>query len=420
MEKRKVLLICHYSNEDLRSHIDQSPLRRANELRRFLKRPDVPNYDVAPWIETFIAGIIKHGNNLELHVMTSCVGMRYKRQDYQSNGVFYHIFNYDLPPFLKVLDKLCKFAEKTDYMIYRKTMSSIIKDVSPDLIVLSGAENPEYSYSVLDHLEIPSLIILQTLLSSPARIKLNVGSPYRRKIEQEIFKRCRFFTFMENDGLDIIKSFNPSAKCFDFEFSTLSPPNYDITEKQFDFVFVSGALYKFKGIEDAIKAFGLFCKKYPHTKMDIIGTCGASYKTELDSLIEVLGISDNVHFEGRYEDKNDMFRQVQKAKIVLLPGITAALNTTVREGMFMRLPIIQYETIASRRINKHKNCIMTAKMENIDDLAEKMIFLYENPDYAKQMADNGYEYANTHFTADAVGKLLVSQIYEVFNTIDDR
>ena len=63
---------------------------------------------------------------------------------------------------------------------------------------------------------------------------------------------------------------------------------------------------------------------------------------------------------------------------------------------------------------------MTAKMENIDDLAEKMIFLYENPDYAKQMADNGYEYANTHFTADAVGKLLVSQIYEVFNTIDDR
>ena len=420
MSKKKILLICHYSNEELRNHIDQTPLKRANLFRRFLGRPDVPNIDAAPWISTFIDGIKKYGEDLELHVMSSCVGMKYIYQDYSIDDVAYHIFNYDLPILYKATDKLFNIVQRLDYRIYRKRMSKIIERVKPDLIVLSGAENPEYSWSVLDHLEIPTFVILQTLLSSPRRIRLNVGTPYRRKIEQQIFANCQFFTFSEDGAYDVIKSLNKKAICFDFEFSTLPPPIYEGIKKQFDFVFVSGSLNKFKGIEDTIKAFGIFSKCHPNSTLDVIGFCWPDYQKYLDELVIESGVYGKVFFEGRFQEKNDMFKQVQKSKILVVPGITATLNTTVREGMFVGMPTIQYETSASLKINKKNFCLLAAKMEDFEDLAKKMIYLYENPEYACQMARNGMEYANNNFTTDAVGKMLVEQIYKVFKYIDNN
>lgn len=414
---KKVLLLCHYSNEQLREHIDQTPLKRANRLRRLLRRPDVPNVDAAPWITTFIDGINKFSDDIELHVVNSCVCMKYPRQDYCIDNVHYHIFNYDLPFLYKMADKCLNYSQRTDYRYYRKIISKIINDVSPNLIVLSGAENPEYGWGVIDHLEIPTFVILQTLLSSPKRIELNVGTPYRRSFEQLIFKTCKFFTTSEGGSVEIIKSFNQDAICFDFEFSTQMPPIYKV-DKKHDFVFVSGALTKFKGVEDTIRAFGKFVKKHPNTTLDIIGFCRQEYQNTLNQIVEESGTFGKVLFEGRYPNKNDMFKQVQCAHIMVVPGITATLNSTVREGMFMGMPIIQYETSATRKINKDKPCIVAAKMEDIDDLADKMLYLYNNPEYLMMIAKNGQEYANNHFTAEAVGKMLVEQIHEVFNLIE--
>lgn len=415
---KKVLLLCHFSNEELRSHIDQAPLKRANSIRRLLKRPDVPNVDAAPWVPTFVEGIRKFGKDVELHVVTSCVGMKYPRQDYMIGGVKYHIFNYDLPWLYKLCDKIFNITQQTHYRIYRKRISAIIRDVHPELIVLSGAENPEYSSAVLDHLNIPSFVILQTLLSSPKRIKLNVGTPYRRKMEQEIFTKCSFFTASEDGADAIIKRLNPNAICFDFEFSTLPPPIFTDIEKKYDFVFVSGALTKFKGVEDTIRAFGLFCKEYPHSTLDIIGFAREDYLTILYDIVKESNVEGKVFFEGRYPDKDDMFKQVQKARIMVVPGITATLNTTVREGMFMGMPVLQYETSVCKKINKEKPCLAVAKMEDISDLASQMKLLYENPVISKQMADNGQEYANRYFTAEAVGKMLANQIEQVFKIIE--
>ena len=113
-----------------------------------------------------------------------------------------------------------------------------------------------------------------------------------------------------------------------------------------------------------------------------------------------------------------MFKQVQKARIMVVPGITATLNTTVREGMFMGMPVLQYETSVCKKINKEKPCLAVAKMEDISDLASQMKLLYENPVISKQMADNGQEYANRYFTAEAVGKMLANQIEQVFKIIE--
>lgn len=415
---KKVLLLCHYSNEQLRNQIDQTPIKRANQIRRLLGKPDVFNQDAAPWIPTFIDGIKKFGDDIELHIVNSCVCMKYPRQDYCIDNVHYHIFNYDLPFFHKLADIIFHSSIKSDYKIYRKIISKIIADISPDLILLSGAENPEYGWPVIDHLDIPTFVILQTLLSSQQRMKLNVGNPYRRKFEQLIFTKCNYFTSSEDGSEEIIKSFNPNAVCFDFEFSTLPPPVFDGIEKEFDFVFVAGALTKFKGIEDTIKAFGILCKQYPNLTLDIIGLCNPMYRCYLNDLTKEFGIIDNIRFEGRIPKINDMFKQVQKARIMVVPGITAPLNTTVREGMFMGMPVIQYETSATRKINKDKLCILAAKMEDIDDLANKMLYLYNNLEYAMIMAKNGQEYANSHFTSYAVGKMLVDQIHEVFKLIE--
>ena len=105
--------------------------------------------------------------------------------------------------------------------------------------------------------------------------------------------------------------------------------------------------------------------------------------------------------------------EVMKARIAVLPGITAPFNSTVRETMFMGIPTIVYGNDVIDAINNEKMNLLTATKEDITDLGRKMLYALDHPELMEKMAERAKTYAQNHFSVEAVGKRLTVDLKSV-------
>ena len=414
MRSRIVLLAC-FSNKKIRESLTLGYSGANGFLRHILKKTGIANRDLSPWISDFIK-IFENHDEYEFHIVGLHTGMAQPLQEFVISGISYHFVNRELPLWIKICDKLFNYLELTKYKKYRKELSNIINELNPDLFILCGAENSDYSIASLN-VKCPQLVILQTLLNSDKRKQLGVGTPFRRKIEKRILTNAKFFAVSNKEEDQFINSINPSATCFPFVYPTATPPMFPVVKKEYDFVFFAAVLSRFKGTTDLVKAFSIVHKKYPALQLAIIGRTSDEYMSSLCRLIENGGISDNVSLIGSFPSHIEMFKAVQKARIAVLPGITAPLNTTVREAMLLGIPTIVYGNEVTSSINKDKVCLLEAKMENVEDLSDKMIYAFENKREMETIALNGKWYAESHFSTKSVEKNLLYIISSCLSTV---
>lgn len=83
--------------------------------------------------------------------------------------------------------------------------------------------------------------------------------------------------------------------------------------------------------------------------------------------------------------------------------------------MLMGLPTIAYETTATIEINKDSKCLLTAKMENVDDLAQNMLFALEHPTEVNNIALEGKKYADANYSNDSVCKELIDAAIAMYD-----
>ena len=406
MTKPKIAFLCHFSSEEIRKRLD---LNRYN-LRKFLyglKGGAAMYDDFAIWVSDYIAEFEKHPE-IEFHIVAPHYGMKKDLQEFEKNGIHYHFFRWNYGIVYSLIEKIFNLYERSNFKRNRKKMTGIIKKMDPDLVVLCGAENPYYSIGVLDIQDKPVYVILQTLLNDPARIEMGVGTPYKRKIELDIFSHAKYFCAYSEKAVAKIREQNANAVFLPARFPTHQPVVTIPPHKEYDFVFFARGVSKNKGIEDLLQALAIVKKNHSDVLLYVIGDCVVEYKRQLEELIEKLGVLDNVVFAGYFLNIQDTFNHVVKAKNVVVPGITAGLNSTVRESMFMGLPTICYETNMTKPINNEKTCLLTARMGDIGDLAKKMQYALEKQNEMEVIGTNGKDYANKTFSNEPIVNELLS------------
>lgn len=402
----KIVFLCHFSNSKVRDNLELKCLGIRNLINKLRGFPSLSYDDMAIWVSDYIQEFEKHPE-YEFHIVAPHKGMKKEFQSFEINSINYHFFKCDNNIISDWYNSRLSIEEKNNYKKNRTRINKIITGIHPDLVMLCGAENPYYSLGVLDINKTPVYVILQTLLNSPKRIEMGVGTPYRRKIEVDVLTHAHYFCASGEKTINKIQEFNPHAVMLPAKFPTHRPLIEKCETKDYDFVFFSRGISVEKGIEDLLKAMKIVAKKNERVSLNVIGACGSDYRKHLDAMIASLGIAQNVHFSGFYDRIDDMYANVLKAKAVVVPGITAGLNSTVREAMFMGLPTICYQTSSTDVINKEKICLLTASMGDIEDLAKQMFFTIDNPDRAIEIAANGKDYAEKEFGNKAiVDKLL--------------
>ena len=414
MDKIRIVYICHFSNGEIRSHLHLQTFWLGNLLRIMLRKPKLHFGDLAYWNVDFIKAF---GNipDFECHVISHHLGMKKKKQSFIEEGIHYVFLQEKENLHQKIWKTLTRSKNKEDILDHARNINKVIKEINPDIVVLCGAENPIYSGGALLVQDKPVFVILQTLLNDPMRIQAGIGSETRRQLENSVLRHADYYALFNLNEANYVRSVNPRSQCLRLMFPSSPILLPKSSNKDYDFVFFASGLSKYKGIEDALKAFAFVHKRHTEASFYVIGSCEDTYQAELLQIIDECEITNSVFFHGPFPTKQDVLTEVSRAKVAVLPGITAPLNSTVRETMFLGLPTIVYDNTVIQQINKNMDCLISAKKEDVEDLGMKMLYAYENTDVVSKFGENAKVYAYNTFSSEAISNILERDIHAIMD-----
>jgi glycosyltransferase involved in cell wall biosynthesis len=166
------------------------------------------------------------------------------------------------------------------------------------------------------------------------------------------------------------------------------------------------------GVDDLIKSFLIVHKKHQDYKLYLIGETPLLHDKNInDTLIADNHIDDYVIFTGKLS--YDQIPQVlTNAEILVLARpdnrqAKGGMPSKVGEYLYSGNPVVltRVGELASFLTDK-QNCIF-AEPGNIDDIAQKIMFLIDNPHYAAIVGANGRKLASDRFSKKAQSGLLL-------------
>ncbi|UOQ94423.1 glycosyltransferase [Halobacillus shinanisalinarum] len=161
-----------------------------------------------------------------------------------------------------------------------------------------------------------------------------------------------------------------------------------------------------KRVDHSIKAFKTVVEHVPDAKLEIWGT--GTEDEKLASLINELNLSNNVELKGYTHKPDEIY---QKALFSILTSKSEGFALSVLESMVNKTPVVSYNIKYGPSDLIQDN--VTGKLvedKDIDSLAQEMIYLFENPEEAKELGVKGSDYINRNFNKELYKEKFISSI----------
>lgn len=174
------------------------------------------------------------------------------------------------------------------------------------------------------------------------------------------------------------------------------------------YVLITGRLIACKGHSYLIKSWLVINKIYPELKLYIAGD--GEMRNSLEKEVIDLGLKDIVVFLGYLTDPHPI---VESCIFTAVCTNWEGFGLILLESWLHKKPIIAFDAPAMNEIiDDGENGLLT-KLNDVEDLASKIIFLYQNPELAKRYGENGYEKLNSYYTL----KRMTDETEEVYRLI---
>ena len=164
------------------------------------------------------------------------------------------------------------------------------------------------------------------------------------------------------------------------------------SENLFSIINIARITYQKKGQDILIKAL----KQCKAKGMNFVCRfVGGVYKYDMNSfeylkqLITDSDLTEEVSFLGNRDDVPELLAQ---ADLFVLPSRYEGLPISLLEAMAAKLPVIASNISGSSELIEHEKNGLLFESENDTDLSEKILFLYNNREEIKRLAQNGYEF----------------------------
>lgn len=388
----KIVLIAGFSNPEIREHLE---FRNDSRLYKLLIKTfgfpaRVGKFrDYGPWVPGIIAETEKH-RDIELHVVGHQIRLKRSIQTFQLRGVTYHFFPSEWTSLIRICGnyRLWKKLQRSTHYVRQ-----VVEEVKPDLIVLSGAENPATSIGILASDKYPRLCLCQTIYNNPERSQYSNPDSLKLEMEMDIFHHLNYFGVYSSMHYALLQKYRPEATIFKFGYpskGTLLEPSE--VKKEYDFVNFALMHGSRKGTPDSIQALAVVKKKYPDVTLNIVGGCDPKGMELLKKLVAELHLEKNVSFTPFFEKSSDLLLHVQKSRFAVLPCKLDHTSGTMTQSMQLGLPIVVYKTTGTPSFNREKQCALIAEKENVEQLAQHMMALMDNPELAETLRKNAREF----------------------------
>lgn len=404
----RVVLLCHYWSDEMAEMVGR---------KHYFQ-------ELSPWIQETLNGF-KNKNDVELHV----VAPNYASNTYLTcikDGIHFHFYHYSptwisvlAAPLIKLFVKhleTYKIAERlantlTGFKTPAKSASAIIREIDPDLIHLYGSENPDYSSSAVALMkDYPILLTIQgyAYLQTPDKFFLErMFYNYRVKFESYINNNVRYFTSISKRSVIEFMDSKPghfnSCEALYYVTAITKVPHLDasLIDKNFDLVYYA-RIDKNKGIEDLIDVVEYLCSKGRSLKTLVMGRGSEAYVVRLKEIIKDKSLDDIIEFAGFIEKHEDVYKLAAQAKLMVLPTHNDGIPNTVREAMFMKLPVVSNNVGGIPRFNENRHCIHLVELGDLEGLANGICKILDDVDYRDELVNNAYQEAHEEYSPEAV------------------
>jgi glycosyltransferase involved in cell wall biosynthesis len=190
------------------------------------------------------------------------------------------------------------------------------------------------------------------------------------------------------------------------------PQSLHLESKAFLILFVGemDLAHHYRRVDNLLRAVKLI--RDPLVHLLLVG--GGGNVPAYQKLAGQLGLDDQVHFFGRIEHR-DLAEYYACADVFVLPSsIQEAFPLVVLEAMACGLPVVASDLPGVRTLVT-KEVGFLVKPGDVEELAERIIWIRDNPGESKQMGERGHAIVSKTYSWTAIGKQLIDLYQQVIH-----
>jgi glycosyltransferase involved in cell wall biosynthesis len=193
-------------------------------------------------------------------------------------------------------------------------------------------------------------------------------------------------------------------------FSDFTPISYFINAPKRDekYILLLGYPWYLKGVDILIKAFKRISDSFPEYRLKIVGWCpeGREFFEDLAKGNSRIELCDPVYYD-------EVIPLMTKCSIYVLASRTEAMGRVLLEAMASKKPVIASNVGGVPYIIQDGFNGLLFQSENIDDLSNKLYQLLSDKKRAAELAQNGYEFVQSHLSEQCYIKIYREMINSV-------
>lgn len=129
----------------------------------------------------------------------------------------------------------------------------------------------------------------------------------------------------------------------------------------------------------------------------------------LKDLVNDLELSENINFLG---NRNDVPQLLTEADLFVLPSRYEGMPLSLLEAMASNLPVIASNISGSNDLISNGENGLLFESENVQDLADKIQYLYENENIREELAQNAYKFVQNFDIS-----IMAANYYQVYSEL---
>ena len=156
---------------------------------------------------------------------------------------------------------------------------------------------------------------------------------------------------------------------------------------------IVGRIEEVKGHKYLFDAMPAVIGAFPAVNLMIIGN--GTQEGFLKTYSTRLGIENNISFLGFQQDP---YTYIAHSDVIVLPSMFEAFGLVYIEALALQVPVVGFDAPACNEIITNNETGLLVPMYDSNALAEKIIYLLNNPEERKRLTQNGYKEYTDHFT----------------------
>lgn len=172
-----------------------------------------------------------------------------------------------------------------------------------------------------------------------------------------------------------------------------------------------GGLTKIKGVDILLNAVPLIIKKIPNLHIYITGS--GPEEDNLKKVVKRLNMEENVKFLG-FIPEDEKYSYYKSVDVCVFPSLYEPFGIVLLEAMGSGKPVVASNVGGIPFVVIDGKTGLLFEPGNIDELAEKVIFLLQNGELRKKMGERGQERAK-EFTWDKIAERMVEVYKEILS-----